>query len=82
MNEIESQPNVAPPASYKTPSLPTLAALGVISTAALASGCNRMGGSMITPIPESAETQNVSDEKLPEKSISEGGVVFLGEIAP
>ena len=42
MNEHEPKPHVAPPAGYKPPSLPTLAALGalgVISAAAL-SGCN------------------------------------------
>ena len=62
MNEMESQPNVSPPAAYKAPSFPTLAALGVISTAALVSGCRRfvMGEMPVRPYPK---PQNAVEEK-------------------
>ena len=39
MKKQSAKPNVAPPASYKMPSLPTLAALGALTAAALATGC-------------------------------------------
>ena len=68
MNETHTKPNVAPPASYKAPSLPTLAALGAIAAAALAGGCKKtpmydLGGDVYAPEPEPAETQNNSEEK-------------------
>jgi len=72
MQEQESKPKVSPPVSYKAPSLPTLAALGAITAAALATGCNKsvpLGGD---PICENEP-----------KIMEEGGVVTLGEmIAP
>ncbi|MCL2104464.1 MAG: hypothetical protein FWH21_05345 [Kiritimatiellaeota bacterium] len=40
MKKQNAKPNVAPPASYKAPSLPTLAALGVLTAATtLMTGC-------------------------------------------
>jgi len=40
MKKQDTTLNVAPPESYKAPSLPTLAALGLLSAAALVSGCS------------------------------------------
>jgi hypothetical protein len=59
-----SPPKVAPPASYKAPSLPTLAALGAISTAALLSGgCVR--GAMPCPTHCASTTPPITDEITP-----------------
>ena len=63
MNEMDAQPKVSPPTSYKAPSFPTLAALGVISAAALVSGCERsVMGEM--PMRPYTETQNAVEEKV------------------
>jgi len=67
MNEQNTKPNVAPPAGYKPPSLPALAALGAISAAALA-GCERiypLAGAMIMPVDEQKQPQPLSGEALP-----------------
>ena len=90
MNESQNKPRVAPPAAYKAPSLPTLAALGAISAAALVGGCAteqkhqrfndiELGGICIMILDEPAETQTPPAEKAPE-NIPEGGDVFIGEI--
>jgi len=72
MNEPQSKPPVTPPAGYKTPSLPTLAALGVLSAAAL-SGCD---GVVKTMVP--AQVKPV-EEKTPD-NIPEGGDVQMMQL--
>ena len=64
MNEHEPKPQVAPPAGYKPPSLPTLAALGIISAATLA-GCIPLTGAMIMPVDEEKQPLPLADEALP-----------------
>ena len=92
MNDQESKnkPNVAPPAAYKAPSLPTLAALGAISAAALMGGCNRyeyaMGDVYIpTDCPEPTEEKSEPSPALPpaekeELTDSYDGIMLDGDI--
>ena len=82
MNESQNKPRVAPPAAYKAPSLPTLAALGAISVAALASGCAKktimLGGALSIPEPEVMETQNVSENKTPKENVPNQRIAIPG----
>ena len=72
MKKKTTKPKVAPPTSYKAPSLPTLATLGVIAAATLTTGCEsrrpyinhspntsypRMGGAMAFPEEPSGKKQ-------------------------
>ena len=95
MNEHESKPRVTPPAAYKAPSLPTLAALGAISAAALLNGCARAPkmesvitmGLPINPIDrlESTEEKNEPSPALPSteekfsEEITDGLIDIEGE---
>ena len=58
MNKQDTKLNVAPPESYKAPSLPTLAALGLLSAAALTTGCSddkHIAGGITAPKERPAE---------------------------
>ena len=87
MNEHESKPHVAPPAGYKPPSLPTLAALGALGTAALMSGCDNQAvmGKMVCPTDRIKSTEEPNqppatiDEKTPEE-ILEGVILIKGDM--
>ena len=83
MNEHEPKPQVAPPAGYKPPSLPTLAALGAISAAALA-GCERsyppLAGVPPMPVDEQKQPQPLAGEALPLED--EPQPIFLLGFAP
>ena len=75
MKKQSAKPNVAPPASYKVPSLPTLAALGVITAAALATGCRqRISDGIIVepcaPVEKGSETEPPLD----------GDIILPGEM--
>ena len=67
----DPQPNVSPPTSYKTPSLPTLAALGVISATALVSGCD------FTRRSQSNQIEYRTMGIPAEENIAEGGMMSL-----
>ena len=63
MNEHEFKSRVAPPAAYKAPSLPTLAALGAISAAALLSGCGPRRPVIAGGITSPSDYRELVDEK-------------------
>ena len=72
MKKQSAKPNVAPPASYKVPSLPTLATLGVITTAiALTTGCQKryppLGGIILPWDPDQPweRTPSIETHSLP-----------------
>ena len=71
MKKKATKPKVAPPVSYKAPSFPTLAALGVIAATALVSGCKGKEREMIPG--EMAPPQEPSSENL----LLEGDTVAL-----
>ena len=78
MRKHESKPQVAPPVSYKAPSLPTLAALGVVAaTAVLTAGCyvetRGTDGIIIDPYEEAPPIENESED-IPKNGGWEGGV--------
>ena len=84
--ESKNKPRVAPPAAYKTPALPTLAALGAISVAALMGGCMLQGVVYIpTDRPESTEEKNEPSPAFPpaekeEHTGSYDGIILDGDI--
>ena len=74
MKKKSTKSKVAPPTSYKAPSLPTLAALGVITAtvAALTTGCKQqVAGLMIEPC----------DNVVPVETDCDTTLYFPGEIA-
>lgn len=76
MNKHESKPRVAPPAAYKAPSLPTLAALGAVSAAAMLSGCkSHMAGGISNPTDYREPADKKSESSLnPDIELYFGGL--------
>ena len=78
MNEPDPKPRVAPPAAYKPPSLPTLAALGALSAATAFLGGCLPGYVKPNQLPPTTDAEAPVDEKAPEEEW-EGGVFYMGE---
>jgi hypothetical protein len=79
MNEQNPKPVVTPPDAYKPPSLPTLAALGVIASAALLTGCEREEAE--EPLFMGLMIDTPTEEKILETTLA-GALVMPGEVAP